>query len=77
VTTGVPAKVVHVVVVGVADRPGERAQELEVGAPLERGELEPPFLGRPVVGLLVLVLDVEHPRGDGPPATRVVPWITR
>ena len=37
------AEVVDVVVVGVADHPGERARQLQVRAALERGELEPPL----------------------------------
>jgi hypothetical protein len=56
---------VDVVVVGVADDPGERAWQLEVGAAPQRGELELPRSRRLVVGVLVLVLDVEHPGGDG------------
>jgi hypothetical protein len=60
------AQVVHVVVVRVADDPGERAREREVGAALQRGALEAPLAGGPVVGVLVLVLDVEHPGGDRP-----------
>ena len=59
------AEMVHVVVVGVPDRPGERVRELQEGAPLERGELEPPVARGLVIGPFVLVLDVEHPRPDG------------
>ncbi len=54
------------VVVGVADDPREGTRQPEVRAALERGELELPLPGRLVVGVLVLVLDVEHPGGDRP-----------
>src|SRR5829696_962896 len=57
------APVVDVVEVGVADHPGEWAPQLEVGAALQRGEFEPPVAGGLVVGVLELVLDVQHPIG--------------
>ena len=53
--------------VGVADAPGEGTRQFEIGAALQRGELEPPCSGRLVVGVLVLVLDVEHPGADRTP----------
>ena len=71
------AEVVDVVVVGVADDPGQRPRELEVRAALQRGELELPVARGLVVGLLVLVLDVEHPGADRPRPRGVVPWIIR
>ena len=61
------------VLVGVADDPGQRPWELEVGTALQRGELEVPLSSGPEVGVLVLVLDVEHPGGDhkGPESSAV------
>ena len=61
------AQVVDVVEVGVADHPGERAGELRGrSCPAARRARTATSSARLVVGVLVLVLDVEHPRGRSP-----------